>query len=644
MRSPDSRRSGSQRLVFAKGPGARPRPALLAAASCVLWLVTGCSGSGRGHAQASTGRPTGTGASSPSRAASSGRCPQSDAGLKLPAGFCASIFADNIGHARHMVVAPNGVLYVNTWSGRYYPNSAPPAGGFLVALRDTAGQGKANVFDRFGPTPDAGGHGGTGIGLYGGYLYAENNDTIVRYALPSGSMLPTGPEQVVVSGLPLTGDHPMHPFAIDADGWIYVDVATPTNACQERNRMLRSPGIDPCRELKTRGGIWRYSAKETGQKFSPAQRYATGIRNAEGLVIDPSGHGLYYATQHGRDQLGQNWPDHFTPEEGAYLPAEELVHVVEGGDYGWPYCFYDGVQRKLVLAPEYGGDGKKVGRCARKRGPVAAFPAHWAPNDLLVYDGKQFPERYRGGAFIAFHGSWNRAPFPQQGYDVVFQPLSDGKATGNCEIFADGFAAGEKGPGAAHRPSGLAVGSDGALYVADDVAGRIYRIVYRGGEAPGSGAGVTPCPSMTALNGGAGGASAAPPEGTNANAGATGAPGAAGTAGAAGAVASLPVPPGASRQRLEQGARIYRGQVASATCTGCHGTEGQGTPLGPDLRSGHWVWSNGSLAGIEKTIREGVAKPKSYRSPMPPMGGSQLTRPQVRALAAYVWALSHRGR
>lgn len=620
MPSPDL-----HRLVSTFAAGARRGFASLAAATCVfLTVVTGCSRSEQGQAQAS-----------PANDPQSGGCPRSDAGLKLPSGFCASIFADNVGHARHMVVAPNGVLYVNTWSGRYYGNSPPPAGGFLVALQDTAHQGKANVFDRFGPTPGTGGHGGTGIALYGGYLYAENNDTILRYALPSGSMLPTGPEQIVVSGLPLTGDHPMHPFAIDTGGQMYVDVATATNACQQQNRMLHSPGADPCSELETRGGIWRYSANETGQRFSPGQRYATGIRNAEGFGLDPSGHGLYYATQHGRDQLSQNWPQRFTPEEGAYLPAEELVHVVQGGDYGWPYCYYDGVQRKLVLAPEYGGDGKKVGRCANMGAPVAAFPGHWAPNDLLLYRGKQFPERYRGGAFIAFHGSWNRAPFPQQGYNVVFQPLSDGKSAGNCEIFADGFAAGENGPGAPHRPSGLAVGPDGALYVSDDIGGRIYRIDYRGGAPAGSGAeGTTPCPSMTALGGPAGGVGAAPPEGTNPNAGAA--------ADAAAPIATLPVPPGTTRAMLTEGARIYRGQVASATCSGCHGTDAQGTPLGPDLRSGRWVWSNGSLAGVERTIREGVAKPKNYRSPMPPMGGSQLTRRQVREVAAYVWALSHR--
>src|SRR5947208_5391439 len=95
-------------------------------------------------------------------------CPSNDSGLKLPAGFCATVFADNIGHARHMVAAPNGVLYVNTWSGRYYKNDTPPAGGFLVALADTKRSGRADTVARFGDSAAQGSTGGTGIQLYNG--------------------------------------------------------------------------------------------------------------------------------------------------------------------------------------------------------------------------------------------------------------------------------------------------------------------------------------------------------------------------------------------------------------------------------------------------------------------------------------------
>src|SRR5260370_29779735 len=258
-------------------------------------------------------------------------CPRDDSGLKLPAGFCATIFADGVGHARHLVVAPNGVVYVNTWSGRYYGNDTPHAGGSLVALQDTTGSGKANVNQRFGETVQSGGAGGTGIGIYKGALFAEINDKIVRYTLTAGSIVPQGSAVTIVSGLPLGGDHPMHPFAIDDDGSLYVDVASATNACQVKNRIPKSPGIDPCNELETRGGIWRYDANKTNQKFSPAERFATGIRNTDGFAIDAKGSHLF-VTQHGRDQLHTNWPDLYKPDEEATLPAEELLLLTRGGE------------------------------------------------------------------------------------------------------------------------------------------------------------------------------------------------------------------------------------------------------------------------------------------------------------------------
>ena len=404
-------------------------------------------------------------ANEPNQAARTEACAGDNGGITLPRGFCATVFADNIGHARHMAVGSNGVVYVNTWSGLYYGNDTPPPGGFLIALQDINGDGQADVVARFGDTLQQGSHGGTGIAIYKGALYAEVNDRIVRYALAKDGILPTANPETVVSGLPLTGDHPMHPFAIDANGNLFVDVATATNSCQPQNRMPNVPGDKPCKELETRGGIWRYDANKPGQVFSPKERYATGIRNADGIAIDSTGLGLF-ATQHGRDELSENWPGLYKPEQGANLPAEELLRVEQGADYGWPECYYDDIQQKLVLAPEYGGDGgKAVGVCADKKGPVASFPAHWAPNDLLLYSGEQFPTAYRGGAFIAFHGSWNRAPFPQGGYNVVFQPLPDGKASGKFVVFADGFAGGHEDPGeAAHRPSGVEAGPD-ALYL-----------------------------------------------------------------------------------------------------------------------------------------------------------------------------------
>src|SRR5580692_692449 len=563
----------------------------------------------------------------PSAEPKSQACPNDDSGLTLPAGFCATVFADGIGHARHMVVAPSGVLYVNTWSGRYYANDTPHAGGFLVALQDKSGTGKADVIERFGETVQTGGTGGTGIGLYKGSVYAEINDRIVRYTLPNGSIAPSGRAETIVSELPLGGDHPMHPFIINSDGLMYVDVATATNSCQSKNRTLKSPGANPCTELETRGGIWVYDANKTNQTFSPAERFATGIRNAEGFAIDSSGR--MFVTQHGRDQLRMNWPDLYTPDQEATLPAEELLLLKSQGDYGWPECYYDAFAQKLVLAPEYGGDGgKKIGVCANKIAPIAAYPAHWAPNAMALYNKEQFPARYRGGVFIAFHGSWDRAPYAQGGYNVVFQSLAGDRASGQCEIFADGFAGAVESPAKAeHRPTGLTVGPDGSLYVSDDIGGRIYRIVYHGGSEGGA-ANITACPSLTAPAGNPVEVAAQPPEGTHPDAGA--------------AASNLPVPEGATREMVALGERIYRGQVGGAACTGCHGGSGEGSPLGPPLTGKKWLWSDGSYAGIAKTITDGVSQPKQYRSPMPPMGGAQLTPDQVSALAAYVWGVGHR--
>jgi glucose/arabinose dehydrogenase/mono/diheme cytochrome c family protein len=547
-----------------------------------------------------------------------------DSGITLSPGFCATVFADNLGHARHLAVAPDGTVYVNTWSGVYYHDDTPPAGGFLLALRDSKGQGRADVVQRFGPGVPQGSAGGTGIAYYKGAIYAEMNDRILRYELSAGAIVPKEPPEVVVSGLPITGDHPMHPFVIGADGSLFVDLGSATNSCQIENRMLNSPGHKPCTELETRGGIWRYDANKTGQHFSPAERFVTGLRNGEGLSFDSAGR--FYATQHGRDQLSENWPSLYKPAQGPHLPAEELVILTRGADYGWPECYFDRFQNKLVLAPEYGGDGgKAVGICAEKQGPVAFFPAHWAPNAMLIYNAQQFPQPYRGGAFIAFHGSWNRAPEPQGGYNIVFQPLAGGKATGPFIVFADGFAGAFKDPGrAAFRPSGLAVAPDGALFISDDVHGRIWRVVYKGGAGTSE---IAPAPAPAVAS--ASSSPALPPEGIHPNAG--------------GQEASLPIPRGATKDQVALGDRIFHGEVADGTCTGCHGSDAKGTSVGPDLTRGRWLWGDGSLEAITKTITEGVSHPKRYTGVMPPMGGGPLSSQDVAAVADYVWAVGHAG-
>jgi len=461
--------------------GRAPQTSLAFFAVVFALTAIGCAKTDRAGSTDSTASST--------QAASTVACASDNGGITLPAGFCATVFADSLGHPRDIVIAANGDAYVNTWSGQYY-NSPAPAGGFLVALRDTNNDGKADVIKRFGPDASQKNGGGTGIGLYNGSLYAEEGDTsakrLVRYRIPSDSMAPDpATSELIVGGLPVTGDHPMHPFVIDGSGNIFMDIGSASNSCQMQNRTANSSGHKPCTELLTRAGIWRYSANKTNQQFSAKERYATGIRNAVGIAFDPGGQ--LYTTQHGRDQLAENWKKLYTAQQGQNLPAEELLRIEEGADYGWPMCYFDGDQQKLVLAPEYGGDGKNVGDCGTKKAPEAWFPAHWAPDGLLFYSGSQFPERYKGGAFISFHGSWNRAPGPQGGYKVVFVPYSGGKPTdpSKFEDFADGFAGGPLGPDATdkarHRPTSLAQGPDGAIYITDDKGGRVWKVVYKGG-------------------------------------------------------------------------------------------------------------------------------------------------------------------
>ncbi|HEV2752003.1 MAG TPA: PQQ-dependent sugar dehydrogenase [Gemmatimonadales bacterium] len=396
-------------------------------------------------------------------------CDPDNGGLTLPAGFCAVVVADQVGSPRHIAVASNGDLFVAL------ENRRGGTGGVL-ALRDTTGDGKADVEAHFGTA------GGTGIVLTsgGGGLYFATKSTVLRYPMHAGQLMPIGEPQVIARDLPSDGNHTAKNLALSSDGkTLFVNFGSATNSCQVADRTLESPGRDPCLELAYRSGIWQFDAAKANQTEASGTRYATGIRNAVGLTV--ASNGQVWATQHGRDQLGQNWPKLFNDTQNAEKPSEELFQVNAGDDFGWPYCYHDLELGHLVLAPEYGGDGKQVGRCAQMKEPAVAFPGHWAPDGLTFYDGSQFPARYRGGAFVAFHGSWNRAPLPQAGYRIVFVPFKDGKPVGGTtyETFADGFWKDDPS-GPKHRPVGVAVGPDGSLYITDDAAGRIWRVMYRG--------------------------------------------------------------------------------------------------------------------------------------------------------------------
>jgi glucose/arabinose dehydrogenase len=295
-------------------------------------------------------------------------------------------------------------------------------------------------------------------------------------------LLPDSNYEIIAHGFQINHQHGAKSFTFDKEGNLYVNVGTPSNACQTPDRTLHTPGNNPCPLLLSFGGIWRFNADKTGQyQMVNGYRYATGLRNCVALRWNPVANHLY-AVQHGRDQLHEFWPESYTEDEGVNLPAEEFFLLNDGSDCGWPYTYYDDHLNKKMRAPEYGGNGK-IEDNSNKQRPIMAFPAHYAPNDLLFYTADQFPKRFKNGAFIAFHGSWNRAPQEQKGYNVVFVPFKGDLPSGNWEVFADGFSEVPviKSPrDAKHRPCGLAQGPDGSLYVVEDIQGKIWKIVYTG--------------------------------------------------------------------------------------------------------------------------------------------------------------------
>jgi len=382
-------------------------------------------------------------------------CDPDNGGLKLPAGLCAQLVAEGVGYVRHLAVAPNGDIFAAR-AGR--------TGGGVVLLRDTDADGKVDQVTQFYE-----GDGGSGLALTDRYLFFAQNDKVLRFEWRPGATAPVGEPVVVAKDLPSVGDHASKGLALRGND-LFVSFGSRSNSCQKpgEDRKGPFPGEQPCSELPVRSGIWLFKADGRDQTPADGKHYATGMRNPMAMAVEPTTGMLYMAT-HGRDQLTENWK--WPAEEGRENPAEEFGPVAEGADYGWPYCFFDPRKKAKLLNPEYGGDGQQAGDCGSKTQPAIGFPAHWAPNGLLFYRGSALPEQYRGGAFLAFHGSWNRAPAPQQGYRVVFIPFEGGKPTGRWSDFVLPAGAPDS-----IRPTGLAVGPDGALYVGADQQGKIWRV------------------------------------------------------------------------------------------------------------------------------------------------------------------------
>lgn len=395
-------------------------------------------------------------------------------GLTLPEGFQAVVVVDSLdGAARHLTVNTNGDIYVKL----RFPS---PLGG-NAALRDEDNDGKADVVKFFDEYQDKSSY-GTGMRIHNGYLYFSSVTRVFRQKLTPGQLVPDSKIELMLTDTQPPRQHDTKPIAFDDKGNMYIPFGAPSDCCQFEDRTPFSPGMDPCPILVNRAGIWQFDANKPNQFQKDGRKYASGLRSVVALEWNDKTNNLY-TVMHGRDYLHSTWPKYFSEWEGAVLPSEEFLLLKDGADAGWPYYYYDQLKGKLLLSPEYGGDGKKEGKGTEYTQPIVGFPGHFAPNDLLFYTGNQFPEHYKDGAFIAFHGSTSSAPYPQSGYFICFVPFKNGEPFGPWEVFADGFAGVDtvvNTSDAKYRPMGLAMGPDGSLYISDSEKGKIWRVMYKG--------------------------------------------------------------------------------------------------------------------------------------------------------------------
>jgi glucose/arabinose dehydrogenase/mono/diheme cytochrome c family protein len=397
-------------------------------------------------------------------------------GLIVPEGFEVLVVSDSVGAARHMAISEQGDIYVKL-------RGAKPKG--IVALRDVNNDGKADTVKYFGDYEDKGNY-GTAMRIHKGYLYFTTAGELIRVKLTPGQLIPSGPYEVIVRDDYKNDkhgyEHIAKPIAFDEQGHVYVPFGSPGDVCQIQNRIPGEPGEYPCSQLEEHGGIWQFDESKPEQTIRDGKHYATGIRSIVAMDWNKQDQTLYVGI-HGRDNLHATWPALFSSWQSAIFPSEEFMRVKEGTNGGWPYYYFDQEKKKRVLNPEYGGDGNKEGDGSKFTQPLIGFPAHWAPNDLFFYTGNQFPEHYRNGAFIAFHGSTNRAPYPQAGYFIGFIPFENGEPTGQWEVFANGFAGIDpvvNVSDAVYRPMAIAMGPDGSLYFSETEKGKIWRVMFKG--------------------------------------------------------------------------------------------------------------------------------------------------------------------
>ncbi|TPJ55674.1 MULTISPECIES: sorbosone dehydrogenase family protein [unclassified Mesorhizobium] len=378
---------------------------------------------------------------------------------RLPAGFSAELIASGVDNPRVVRVAPNGDLFVADSEAnqirvyRLGEGSAKPVRDGVFASNLNQPYGIA--FYPPGDNPQ--------------WVYVANSDSIVRFPYRDGDLEASGEPETVVRDIPAT-HHWTRDIAFSPDGkTLYLSVGSGSNAAQDMARKPRG-GLDAWARSKPLGATWgAEEGRADVRAFDPDGRngriVATGLRNCSGMAIQPAA-GALWCVVNERDALGDN------------VPFEYATEVKEGAFYGWPW-YYIGDNED----PRH--KGARPDLAGKVTVPDILMQAHSAPLNIAFYDGRNvragsgFPAEYRGDAFVALHGSWNRGN--RTGYKVVRLKFKDGKPTGEYEDFMTGFLT--SGGEVWGRPVGVAVASDGALIVTEDGNGTIWRVTYGDGRS-----------------------------------------------------------------------------------------------------------------------------------------------------------------
>ncbi len=340
----------------------------------------------------------------------------------VPAGFHVNIFAKDLKRPRFMATAPNGDIFV-----------AETGAAQIDVLRDPQHTGGAQQRETFVDGLNR----PFGIAFHDGYVYLGNTNEVVRYKFDPQTSKRLGNSEHILD-LPSGGGHFTRTIAFSADGKsLYVSVGSSGNIDIEKDQR--------------RGTVLVCDPDGKGARI-----YASGLRNAVGLAIEPVT-GAPWVAVNERDEMGNN------------LPPDYFTSIQDGGFYGWPYSYIgDNVDSRVKP--------QRPDLVAKAIIPDVLLGAHVAPLEFAFYAGRQFPEAYRGGAFVAEHGSWNRSP--RTGYQVVFVGFKDGKPSVDPAPFITGLVPNPADKNVNGRPVGVAVAADGALLISDDGSGMIYRITY----------------------------------------------------------------------------------------------------------------------------------------------------------------------